>query len=129
MRSSSECRLPIQTSANVLKYILIAINYQAVILTAWAGVALAYITSHASAKTRDPSTATAPLSAPGLIAWSVGAVVGLVMIVRGGFVATLSVPATLAIGFTLYIVLPEGEARASPRFDLNNCQPRGQCGD
>jgi purine-cytosine permease-like protein len=105
------------TSSNVLKYILVAVNYQAVILTAWVGVALAYITSEASTRTAAvPVAGTKALIARGLIAWSTGAVVGLAMMVKGDFVATLSVPATLFMAFALYSLLPESLMRESAQL-------------
>ena len=100
------------TSSNVLKYILIAVNYQAVILTAWVGVALAYITSAAGTQTATaPAAGTRAFVGRGLIAWFVAAVVGLTMMIKGEFVATLSAPATLAMAFALYSVLPQSLAR------------------
>jgi cytosine permease len=84
------------TAGNVLSYILLAVTYQAVILTAWVGVALAYITS------KHRQTTNAAIVPRGLIAWTVGAAVGLIMMVKGGLTASFSVPATLTIAFTLY---------------------------
>jgi len=93
-------------STNVLKYILIAVNYQAVILTAWVGVALAFILADGRAPTTD-STSVAPrqppvFSARGLAAWALSAVSGLVTVYIGGSIATLSVPVTLAVAVLGY---------------------------
>jgi len=93
-------------SGNVLKYILVAVNYQAIILTAWVGVALAYITSAAISWPDVPAAVeTRTLIPRGLVAWFAGTAAGLLMMTSGGFVATLAAPATLAIAFALYRLL------------------------
>jgi purine-cytosine permease-like protein len=97
-------------STNVLKYILIAVNYQAVILTAWVGVALAYIVSKGrssrvdvSAGGGDDASPQPPVfSATGLIAWTASAAIGLATVHAGGGIATLSVPVTLAVAVLGY---------------------------
>jgi purine-cytosine permease-like protein len=95
-------------STNVLKYILIAVNYQAVILTAWVGVALAYILGDGREPATD-SSIDAPhqppvFSARGLAAWGVSAATGLVIVSVGGSIATLSVPVTLSVAMLGYWV-------------------------
>jgi purine-cytosine permease-like protein len=101
------------TSGNVLKYILVAVNFQAVILTAWVGVALARITS---TDQRIAVVSTPPaLISRGLIAWTAGAAAGMAMMMRGGFTASLSVPVTLALAYVLYRVLPS--RTAAPRVE------------
>lgn len=101
-------------ASNVLKYILIAVNYQAVILTAWVGVALAYITSAAISPSDVPEVAEARTFIPrGLVAWFAGAAVGLTMMTSGGLVASFSSPATLAITFTLYRLLGRSGVQAN----------------
>jgi hypothetical protein len=103
-------------STNVLKYILIAVNYQAVILTAWVGVALAYILrqgrssqvdvaagANMSAGEAGASNSQPPVfSATGLIAWTASAAIGLATVHAGGGIATLSVPVTLAVAVLGY---------------------------
>lgn len=100
-------------ASDVLKYILIAVNYQAVILTAWVGVALAYITASANAAP-DASAAveTRTFIPRGLASWFTGAAVGLAMMASGGLIASFSVPVTLTITFSLYRLL--GRSRVQP---------------
>ena len=95
-------------SANVLKYILIAVNYQAVILTAWVGVAFGYILADSRETVgdagRDPPHHPPVFCARGLVAWSASAASGLIAMRAGGMVATFSVPVTLAVAFLGYWV-------------------------
>lgn len=100
-------------ASDVLKYILIAVNYQAVILTAWVGVALAYITSRAiSSSEAATAVETRTFIPQGLVAWFAGAAVGLTMMASGGAVASFSSPVTLAITFGLYRLLGRTGSRA-----------------
>jgi purine-cytosine permease-like protein len=88
-------------STNVLKYILVAVNYQAVILTAWVGVALAYIVGDrrkpATHATTDAPPQPPVFSARGLAAWAVSAGSGLILVSAGGALTTFSVPVTLSV--------------------------------
>ena len=100
-------------STNVLKYILIAVNYQAVILAAWVGVALAHIL--ASRNASHPSTPGAETLRPalnmrGLLAWGASTAGGFAVMQATGALATLSVPVTLAIAGLGYGLLPASRA-------------------
>lgn len=100
-------------ASDVLKYILIAVNYQAVILTAWVGAALAYITSTAISPLDVPDpTETRTFIPRGLISWFVGAAVGLTMMSSGPLIASFSTAATLAITFGLYRLLGKSPSQA-----------------
>lgn len=92
-------------ASDVLKYILIAVNYQAVILTAWVGVALAHIASATAPAPSAPTAETRTFVPRGLVAWFMGAAIGLSMIASGGLVGTFATPVTLAVTFTLYRLL------------------------
>ena len=101
-------------STNVLKYILIAVNYQAVILAAWVGVALAHIL--ASRNASHPSTPNAETLRPalnirGLLAWGASTAGGFAVMQATGALATLSVPVTLAIAGLGYRLSPVKQSR------------------
>jgi purine-cytosine permease-like protein len=95
---------------DVIRYLLVALNYQGVILTAWVGVALAHIVADNRAMAAGAATGTAAKQVPlfnsrGLVAWACSAIVGLVMLQVGGNSATLSVPASLAVAWFAYRAL------------------------
>jgi purine-cytosine permease-like protein len=99
------CVLLFMTWGHVLKYLLLAVGYQAVLLTAWVGVALSFITRRRAVKS-EATTPAAPRAflLRGLAAWTAGALAGLAMMTHGGAVGSFAVPAALAISYLLYSV-------------------------
>ncbi len=105
--------LALLISTHVLKYILIAVNYQAIVLAAWVGVALAHILTDGRASIAASPGALIPpptLNTRGLIAWSASTAGGFAVMQADGALATWSVPVTLAIAGLGYRLLPAGRA-------------------
>lgn len=88
---------------DVFSYLLTALNYQGVIVTAWVGVALSYVLARPSSRESVQQGDT--VNRNGLAAWLVAAVAGGAIMVFGGPVVSASVPVTLAVAFCAHRAL------------------------
>jgi len=106
---------------DVFSYMLAALRYQGIFLTAWVGIGLAYIShgwTNASALTRSPAVAPAapPYAASdyqwrGLVSWFGGVIAGLALTRVGGVVGTFSAPVTLLVAALIYRQVAEVPSR------------------
>ena len=99
--------LIVMMSTNVFVYLLVALSYQGIILTAWTGVALAYILMDRTGldgRIVQPEVPT--FSKRGLAAWTIGTFAGLLLMATQGLAATLSIPVTLTLAFSVYRFYP-----------------------
>lgn len=103
----------VMLAANILQYILISLNYMAVILISWVGIALAHITQPGAA---DPdavaraATDTRMADAGPLLAWAASAIVGYTLLQQEGLAAALSVPASFVVAIVGYRLARSGRA-------------------
>jgi len=94
-------------STSVLRYILIAVNYQGVILSAWVGVAIAHITIEKRETRSDERAEAIPLfETRGLTAWTTGAAVGATLALMQGVAATLDIPVAMLLALVVYRWFP-----------------------
>lgn len=86
---------------NVFSYLLTALSYQGVFITAWVGVALSYVLGRT--ESRDGRMHGTASSAPGgMLAWIAGALAGGILMQFGGDFAALSAPLTLIVSVTTH---------------------------
>jgi purine-cytosine permease-like protein len=104
-------------SANVIRYILVAVNYQAIILTAWVGVALSHVVKYHrdwDGAARSGVARPPVLHARGLLAWASSAIAGFCILEFGGRAAMLSTPASFVIAWFAYRSPPGVRAAPTP---------------
>ena len=114
--------LALMWSTDVFAYLLTALAYQAVFITAWVGVALTHVWREV--RLRPPAGATVGsgrgadpggprrLRFSGLSAWLVAATTGTGLMLAGGDLASVSAPATLLLAACLNLLLQtRSEAR------------------
>ncbi|WP_269507273.1 purine-cytosine permease family protein [Burkholderia sp. IMCC1007] len=92
--------------SSLFSYILKALAYQGVFVVAWVAIAVTYIMTE-GATTADglAETASSP-GAHGIVAWSVGAAAGLILMqVADQTVASFSSPATAVVSSVAYYML------------------------
>jgi|TARA_R110001606_G_C15398147_1_gene652471 purine-cytosine permease-like protein len=89
--------------SNVFSYILQALAYQGVFVVAWVGIALAHILFRSFYDQKDEELSK--FNAPGLTAWLLSTIVGLLIMNFGNSFASFSAPATFIISIVIYIRL------------------------
>lgn len=100
--------LALMRATDVFSYMLAALAYQGIFVTAWVGLAVAHVSRKAEVKERGNIRAKEPdgeqrrLLLPGVAAWLGGVTVGTGLMLAGGNTATLSAPATLSVAALLY---------------------------
>lgn len=114
--------LVLMRSTNVFGYILTAMKWQGVFVTAWVGVALSHILL--SRRQTAPMQELQPQSAHrlnprGLGAWFGGALVGIAMMLAGAVAAAWSPPATFIVSAVLYALLPAHATTAASQFNAS----------
>ncbi len=95
--------LALTSFTDVFSYLLTALSYQGILVTAWVGVALSYVIGRPV--TADDEPVVTAVSRPGLIAWLAGALVGFAIMMLGGPIASASVPVTLAVSVGVHKVM------------------------
>lgn len=107
----------VMLATNIMQYILISLNYMAILLISWVGVALAHITLPESATpdsiAREAAEARAAEGGP-LLAWAASAIVGYWMLQQEGVTAALSVPASFVVAIAGYRL---ARGRRAPAVD------------
>ncbi|MDC0610348.1 hypothetical protein OAP63_06405 [Vibrio sp.] len=86
--------------ADVFTYILQALAYQGVFVVAWVGVAMAHILGKSYSNGEGNK-----FSMPGLAAWFISTIVGIVLMQVGGSLASFSAPFTFVISYAAYSIL------------------------
>ena len=116
--------LGLMCSTDVFAYLLTALAYQAVFITAWVGVALIHIwrdgrrwpAVEATVGSGRGADAGGPrrLRFSGMAAWLVAAAAGTGLMLAGGALASLSAPATLVLAAGLTLLLRRRTAAPEP---------------
>ncbi|WP_218002791.1 purine-cytosine permease family protein [Paraburkholderia oxyphila] len=102
--------LVLMRSTDIFGYMLIALNYQAIFITAWVGVALAYIL-RARANHDDPHPG-AGSHAGALPAWLAASAAGLVVSQLQAPVGSFAVPLSIGLAFAFECMIARREASA-----------------
>lgn len=101
-------------SSNVFQYILVALSYQGVLITAWVGMAFVHLRAAPSPPVEGRAGAASPppahgagaapgaaagpaFNARGMGAWLAGVLCGLVLLWIGGLTATFSAPVSMVV--------------------------------
>lgn len=106
--------LALMLVGNALKYMLVALSYQGVFVTAWAGVALSHVllvpaSTVAGVGSGQQGAAWPKVNVAGLSGWLSGAAFGLVLMKQEGLLHTLSTPGTLIVSAIMYALLRRRE--------------------
>lgn len=101
--------LVLTSSTNVFSYLLVALAYQGVFVTAWVGIALAYVLGR-----RDRVSSDTQPRGHGIWAWFIGVIAGVLLMQFGGAYASFSVPAALLLSAAAYRLSPSLNSNPVP---------------